>query len=355
MQTTNNPEKVLVGMSGGLDSSMTALLLKNSGYHVMGATLKTWHENPENRDQIIEKAKRTAGELEIEHHIIDAEQTFKSTVVDYFCHEYLSGRTPNPCNRCNPIIKWPLLLNKADELGCPTIAAGHYVRKFFSNNKWFIQKGADPQKDQSYFLWNLDQTILSRTIFPLGNKTKEEVRQMALRQGLKDKAHQPESMGVCFLENNDYRNFIKKWARENNVQITPGEIVDENGTVLGQHPGLPYFTIGQKRGLGLKNKNLAVAGMDTDANSITVADAASLKCTKLFLRDYHLIIPFEKEQKRNVSVRIRGFDKVPSIPACITMKEQSLQVEFLEKAHGLTPGQSIVLYENDCVIGGGIF
>ncbi|MFW5753813.1 MAG: tRNA 2-thiouridine(34) synthase MnmA [Marinilabiliaceae bacterium] len=355
MQSPKSPEKVLIGMSGGLDSSLTALLLKNSGYHVVGATLKTWHESSDSRDHVIEKAQKTAGELGIEHYVIDGEQAFKNKVVDYFCHEYLSGRTPNPCNRCNPLIKWPLLLEKADELGCPTIATGHYVRKVYANNKWFIQKGVDYQKDQSYFLWNLDQTILEKAIFPLGDKTKEEVRQMAIAQGLKETARQRESMGVCFLKENDYRNFIKQWARENNIRILPGEIVDEKGAIIGKHPGLPYFTIGQKRGLGLENKHLAVARMDAASNRIMVADAASLTFSHLTLRDYHLTAPLEKNQSRKVSIRIRGFDTVPSIPGQIKVDEQGLQVEFFKKAHGLTPGQSIVFYGEDCVIGGGIF
>ncbi|MGM0375598.1 MAG: tRNA 2-thiouridine(34) synthase MnmA [Bacteroidota bacterium] len=354
MQSPVGSKKVLIGMSGGLDSTVTALLLRNAGYEVVGATLKTWHKNPQIRDHVIEKAKRTAENLGIEHHHIDVEQAFKNKVVDYFCHEYLAGRTPNPCNRCNPRIKWPMLQKKADELGCHHIATGHYVRKVFSNNKWYIQKGVDPQKDQSYFLWNLDQTILKRALFPLGDKTKEEVRALAIELGLIETARKPESMGVCFLDDNDYRNLIKQWAEENHVHIQPGEIIDEEGAVLGQHSGLAYFTIGQKRGLGLANKNLAVASMDAHSNRITVANAKSLTSLHLTLRDYHLTDPLEKDQSREVSIRIRGIDTVPSIPGQIHIDEQGLQVKFYNKAHGLTPGQSIVFYKDECVIGGGI-
>ncbi|WP_291859526.1 tRNA 2-thiouridine(34) synthase MnmA, partial [Marinilabilia sp.] len=246
--------RVILGMSGGLDSTMSALLLKQQGYQVIGLTLKTWHLHPEQYNQELQKASSLARELGIEHSILDISQAFKKEVVDYFCEEYQTGRTPNPCNRCNPLIKWPWLIKKADELNCFWVATGHYVQKEKEDDRWYIKKGADHSKDQSYFLWNLNQDILERAIFPLGNLSKREVRKMALAYGLNETARKKESMGVCFLGGTNYRDFLLQKQENTELPVRKGEIVDEAGTTLGSHPGLAFYTVGQKKGLGLTDK-----------------------------------------------------------------------------------------------------
>jgi len=346
--------RVLLGMSGGLDSTMSALLLKQQGYQVIGLTLKTWHLHPERYKQELEKASSLARELGIEHSILDISRSFKKEVVDYFCEEYQTGRTPNPCNRCNPIIKWPWLIKKADKLNCSLVATGHYVQKEKEGGKWYIKKGADHSKDQSYFLWNLNQEILERAIFPLGNLTKNEVRKMAVASGLKETADKPESMGVCFLGGTNYRDFLLQKQENSELPIRKGEIVDETGTKLGTHPGLAFFTVGQKKGLGLTDKAYFVKQMEPETHKIIVSKSATLSTSTLNLYDYHLTPALTPHQKYRVDIRVRGIDKVPSLPGAITVYKNSLKVDFDDEAWGITPGQSIVFYINDRVIGGGI-
>jgi tRNA-specific 2-thiouridylase len=333
---------------------MSALLLKQQGFEVIGLTLKTWHLHPEKQEKELAKASQLAQELEIEHSTLDISREFKQEVVDYFCDEYLAGRTPNPCNRCNPLIKWPWLLKKADELDCRHVATGHYVRKEQQNGLWYIKKGIDHSKDQSYFLWNLSQNILERALFPLGNLTKSEVREMALQNGLKETARKQESMGVCFLGGTNYRDFLKEKTDKKELTIEHGEIVDETGKTMGRHPGLPFFTVGQKRGLGLEDKEYFVKQMDKESNKIVVSKSATLSTDSLTLQNFHLTPTLPLNKKYDVDIRVRGIDKVPSLAGSITLKENNLLVDFTEEAWGITPGQSIVFYENNSVIGGGI-
>jgi len=351
---TNN-KKVLLGMSGGLDSTMSALLLKNAGYTVIGLTLKTWHIDPTMQDDTINNARELAMELGIEHHVSDIEEQFKQQVVDYFCREYLQGRTPNPCNRCNPLIKWPALIKKANELNCLHVATGHYIQKELIGNKWFIKKGADPQKDQSYFLWNLDEEVLNKALFPLGKYTKEQVRDLARKNGLQETARKKESMGVCFLGQTNYRDFLKTKVHDGTFSIKPGNISDQQGNILGQHPGLPFFTIGQKKGLDLDDPAYFVTRMDALTNQIVVSKTDSLETHSHKLTDFHIAKPLRDNETVEVSIRIRGLDKVPEIPGRIMMQRNKLLVFFDKPAWAVTPGQSIVFYQYDCIIGGGIW
>lgn len=345
--------KVLLGMSGGLDSTMAALFLKEAGYSVIGLTLKTWHRNPGIMEQNAAKAKETAEKLAIEHHVMDIQKSFKKEVVDYFCREYMMGKTPNPCNRCNPVIKWPALLQKADESGCRHIATGHYVRKQLLNNRWYLKKGADPSKDQSYFLWNLDQNILKRALFPLGQLSKEKVRELALNNGFQDVAVQKESMGVCFLDGTDYRDFIVE--QNGFTSLRPGNIVDETGRILGKHRGLAFFTTGQKKGLGLPDNKYFVVRLDYSNNQVVVSKSASLKTSKIYLSNYYLSALPSGKELLEVDIRIRGIDTVPTIPGTLKIIQPiGLEVNFDHPAWGITPGQSIVFYRDDVVIGGGI-
>lgn len=353
MDMNIKPSKILVGMSGGLDSTMTALLLQESGHTVVGLTLKTWHRQPDTMEKEIRKVDAITRQLGIEHHVVDVQIPFHQSVVNYFCREYLVGRTPNPCNRCNPIIKWPTLLQKAQELNCSYIATGHYVQKEFVNNKWYIKRGMDLSKDQSYFLWNLDQPVLEKALFPLGDMTKSEVRQLAISKGLQAIAQQNESMGVCFLDGTNYREFLAEQL--DHTALRPGDIVDEKGNVLGKHNGIAHYTIGQKKGLGLNDTGWFVAALKADTNQVVVSKTASLKTESLNLKDYYLVDPMGANNSQSVSVRIRGIDTVPMIPGTIQrISEDKLKVVFEKPAWGITPGQSIVFYDNDLVIGGGI-
>ncbi|PWD98128.1 tRNA 2-thiouridine(34) synthase MnmA [Marinilabilia rubra] len=348
-------KRVLLGMSGGLDSTMSALLLHKQGYEVHGVTLKTWHVNSEKQEKDLIKAEQLAHKLGIDHSIFDISSTFKKNVVDYFCDEYLRGRTPNPCNRCNPMIKWPRLMEMADAFDCRYIATGHYVQKVKTNNKWYIKKGVDPSKDQSYFLWNLNQDILNRAIFPLGKLTKEEVRELALSNGLENVADQKESMGVCFLDNLNYRDFLQKKHDDREIDIQEGEIVNESGKVIGKHQGIPFFTIGQKRGLNLEDKSYRVIDLDSENNRVVVSKTANLETSQLTLKSFYLSESLYENEAEEVHIRIRGLDKVPPIPGRITHIEGGLNVIFDVPAWAITPGQSIVFYQNDLVIGGGIY
>lgn len=342
-------------MSGGLDSTIAALLLRDQGYEVYGVTLKIWHINPKKQEKDLEKAEQLALKLGIDHSIFDISSIFQKHVVDYFCDEYLKGRTPNPCNRCNPVVKWPRLVEMADAFDCHHIATGHYVQKVKENGKWYIKKGADLTKDQSYFLWNLNQSILDRAIFPLGKLTKEEVKEMARSNGLENVAEQKESMGVCFLNNLNYRDFLKMKHDEREIEIQQGEIVDEAGDVLGQHDGIPYFTIGQKRDLNLKDKSYRVIDLDAENNRVVVSKTSTLETSQLTLKSFYLTDSLNDNQSKEVLIRIRGLDKVPPIPGQIFRHQDGLNVTFDSPAWAITPGQSIVFYQNDLVIGGGIY
>ncbi len=346
-------KKVLVGMSGGLDSTMSVFLLKNAGYHVIGTTLKTWHLDPETTCHTVAKAGNLAAQLNIDHHVVDVEELFKNEVVQYFCSEYQNGKTPNPCNHCNPKVKWPALIKKADELGCQYIATGHYVQKKKSANRWFVKKGVDSTKDQSYFLCTLDQQILERALFPLGELTKNQVRQMAIEIGLTQTAEQKESMGVCFLGKTNYRDFLKKEAEDGKINIEPGTIIDEDGRILGKHQGIAFFTIGQKRELNLKEDGYFVTRLDSKNNQVVVSKNASLKTNKLFLSDFCLTEDLPTSHSTDVLIKIRGFDNIPETSGKI-IRKNGLEVLFDKPAWGITPGQSIVFYKNNCIIGRGI-
>jgi tRNA-specific 2-thiouridylase len=350
----DNNKKVLLGMSGGLDSTISAILLKNAGYKVTGLSLKFWHLHPQERESAIEKAATLAKQIGIEHHIMDVQSHFKDEVVDYFCDEYLSGRTPNPCNRCNPLVKWPALIQKADELGCHYVATGHYVQKDLLKGQWVIKKGADKTKDQSYFLWNLNQKILEKALFPLGKISKAEVREMALKYNLTEAAHQQESMGVCFLGKTNYRDYLKSCVRSGTMQIDPGDIITETGQIVGKHQGIPFFTIGQKKGLDLTDKDYFVTKLHAHTNQLVISKSASLKTKSLLLTNYQITIPLAEDQNLKVYARVRGIDQVPEIQADICIKKSGLQVNFKTAAWAITPGQNMVFYQNDCVIGGGI-
>ncbi len=339
-------------MSGGMDSSMSAVILQQQGYEVIGSTLLT---HTDEQDAAILAAQHLAAERGIEHHLIDCREQFRTTVIKYFADEYLKGRTPNPCIKCNETIKWKLLLEQADKLNCQHIATGHYVQKAMLNGRHYIKKGLDPTKDQSYFLWNLSQAIISKALFPLGGLHKEEVRELARKLGYNEIADKKESMGVCFLSGTDYRHYLSDLLGEGHPALSSGEVVDENNQVLGHHEGYPFYTLGQRRGIEGIAKGKCVIAINADKKQLIAGDRERLNSRQVKLTDFHLTQDQSLWKDQRIFIRIRGLDSVPGYWGTIKPTDQYLSIMFDEEVWAITPGQSIVLYTNDCIIGGGIY
>ncbi len=347
-------KRVLLGMSGGVDSSMCAWYLQQQDYEVVGITFNTL--SPLSSDEskgFINEAKQLAQKLEFEHHTIDVYDDFKREIIDYFVDEYASGRTPNPCVRCNVTIKWKLLLEYSKKLNCEKIATGHYVNVVQEDGLYYIQKGLDSSKDQSYFLWNLNQEILERCVFPLGSFLKKDVKEKAHSIGFKSLSSKKESMGVCFLQGTDYRDFIRKHNPQSSGN-TPGSIVNNNGEIVGAHDGVANYTIGQKRGLQLtKNHGEYVAQIDAVKNTLLTAPKNHLFSDHLTIEDFMMVDDQLLTEEQQVDIRIRGLDAVPPTPGTIGLRDGLLHVQFSEPVWAITPGQSIVFYKKNLVIGGG--
>ncbi|MCU4166568.1 tRNA 2-thiouridine(34) synthase MnmA [Carboxylicivirga caseinilyticus] len=344
-------KRVILGMSGGMDSSMSAVLLLRQGYEVIGATLQT---HTEADDKNILDAQKLAQSLNIEHHLIDCRDDFKKEVIHYFADEYLNGRTPNPCVYCNQTIKWKYLLELATKLNCDYIATGHYVRVIQENNHFYIQKGIDSNKDQSYFLWNLSQEVLSKAIFPLGQLKKSEVRDLASELGYQNIADKKESMGVCFLAGTDYREYLKKLLKEDHPSFQPGPVLDLNNKTLGHHDGFPFYTIGQRRGIEGVANGKCVVKIDPVKKALIAGSRDDLYTNNLVLKEYSLTPNSTLWQDREVFIRVRGYDSVPGYQGTIAFCNEGLDVQFNENVWAVTPGQSIVFYQDDKLIGGGI-
>ena len=272
-------------MSGGTDSSVAAILLLEQGYEVIGITFRFW-EDGDNKQ--LNDAVLLANQLGIEHIIFDARKIFKETVVGYFVDEYLSGRTPFPCVKCNNELKWKLILEEADRLGCEKVAMGHYTRILHENNHYFISEGVDPDKDQSFFLWGLTQEQLVRIIFPLGGFYKTEVRKMAADRGFKSVSEKKDSLGACFCSG-DYRPFLKSQLKEPEKLIYPGNYIDEAGKVLGQHQGFPLYTVGQRRGLIHLNRKVFVKEIRPETNDVVLASLEEMYKTGFSIRDVNVV------------------------------------------------------------------
>ena len=252
--------KVLVAMSGGIDSSVASILLKEQGYEVIGLTMKTWDYASSGSSsketgccslESINDARNIAVDLGFHHNILDIRNEFGDYVIDYFTDEYMNGRTPNPCVLCNTHIKWESLLKRADKLGCEFIATGHYANINFDNNRYYISKGKDLNKDQSYALWGISQKNLARTIFPLGDLNKDEIRKMAKDWGYHNLVKKSESYEICFVPDNNYRGFLKNRVKDLDKKVGKGNFIDTDGNVIGVHEGYPFYTVGQRKGLGL--------------------------------------------------------------------------------------------------------
>ena len=350
-------KRVLVGMSGGIDSSATCMMLQEQGYEVVGMTMRTWDvasafssPGQEEPDFILE-ARALAERLGIEHHVADVREEFKQIIVKYFIDEYLQGRTPNPCVMCNPLFKEKLLCEWADRTGCAWIATGHYCRLEERNGNRYIVAGDDITKDQSYFLWRLPQEILRRFLFPLGNYTKQEVREYLKEKGFEAKSKGGESMEVCFIEG-DYRDFLRQQIPDIDTKIGPGHFVDNKGVKIGQHQGFPYYTIGQRKGLGIALGHPAhVLRINAEKNTVMLGTAEDLKAEYMLVEDALITDMQELLECPNLTVRIRYRSK-PIPCQVLPLEKGQMLVRFLSEASAIAPGQSAVFYDGQRVLGG---
>ena len=337
-------KRVLIGMSGGIDSTATCLMLREQGYEVIGLTMWVWGDEPV-------EARQLAEAMGIEHHIADEREGFRKTVVQYFIAEYRNGRTPNPCVMCNPLFKFRVLAEWADKLGCPYIATGHYTRLEERDGRIFICVGDDEKKDQSYFLWRLGQDVLKRCIFPLGTYTKQQVRDYLRDKGYALKAEEGESMEVCFIPG-DYRDFLREHCPEIDREIGSGWFVNAEGVKLGEHKGYPYYTIGQRKGLEIAlGKPAYVLKINPQKNTVMLGDADQLKTSWMLAEREVLVDEAEVFGNPDLCVRIRYRSK--PIPCNVRrLDDGRLLVHFREEASAIAPGQSAVFYVGRRVVGG---
>jgi tRNA-specific 2-thiouridylase len=347
---------VVVAMSGGVDSSAGAAILKREGYEVIGVTMRLWTEGNGNSPaphrrccslEEVEDARRVCQVLDIPFYVLNFEPQFRTYVVDYFCQEYLRGRTPNPCLACNRWIKFDFLLNRALTLGANYLATGHYARIERHNESYRLLKGIDSAKDQSYVLYNLGQKELKHLLFPLGMYTKSEARRIAQEAGLPvwDKT---ESQEICFVTSGDYQHFLSERSL-----TQPGDIVDTEGKVLGRHSGIGFYTVGQRRGLGLASREPRyVLSIDPEKNSVVVGTNEQLLRSELIASEVSYVSGEPPQEPMDVTAKIRY--KSPEERAMLYPQGRQARLVFEEAQRAITPGQAVVFYRDDVVLGGGI-
>ena len=351
-------KRVLVGMSGGIDSSAVCILLQEQGYEVVGVTMRTWDvpshfstPGQEQPDDVLE-AQRLAARLGIEHHVADVRKEFRQVIVQYFIDEYMRGRTPNPCVMCNPLFKERILCEWADRTNCAYIATGHYCRLEDRNGYRYIVTGDDSTKDQSYFLWKLPQEILRRMMFPLGGMTKASVRDYLASKGFEAKARGGESMEICFIDK-DYREFLREHCPDIDERIGEGWFVDSKGIKLGKHKGFAYYTVGQRKGLEIAlGKPAYVLKINPEKNTVMLGDAEQLRTRYMLVEDVNVADREELTACPDLSVRIR-YRSRPISCRVLWLEDGRLLVKFAEEASAIASGQSAVFYEGNRVLGGG--
>lgn len=345
--------KILIAMSGGVDSSVAAHLILSQGYEAIGATMRVTTGLPaigEGSDDEIKAAIRTCERLGIEHRTIDLCSEFRTYVVDDFIKVYLEGKTPNPCIVCNKNIKFGALLSHALSIGCDKIATGHYAQIHRSpSGRYLLKCATDSQKDQSYMLWSLSQEQLSRVLLPLGNLTKPEVRELAASIGLEN-AQKKDSQDVCFIPSGDYASFIEKYT---SLPAIPGNYTDMNGNILGKHKGIIHYTVGQRKGLGIAlGEPMFVFGKSAATNTVTLCKNEELFSNTLTASGINLIACDSLDSPTRLLAKTRYHQK--SVPATVIQTdEDTLKVKFDEPVRAISPGQSLVLYDGDTVVGGG--
>ncbi|RKY88040.1 tRNA 2-thiouridine(34) synthase MnmA [candidate division KSB1 bacterium] len=358
-------QRVVVAMSGGVDSSSAASILCEQGYEVIGITMVLWDYdtsggNIDNEKsccslQGIINARNVCNQLKIPHYTINLKKEFEENIIKYFINEYLGGKTPNPCIRCNTLIKWKYLLSRAEKLGARFIATGHYARITFNNatGRYELRKGADKNKEQSYALWGLTQNALGKTLFPLGEWTKTRVRKYAEMKKLKTEKTS-ESQDICFIRDNNYKRFLLERMPELENKLKGGKIIGKNGSVIGTHDGYPFYTIGQRKGIGVSiGKPAYIYKIDPIKNEIYIGTKKDISGKSMIVNQCNFISlnKIEKPIKAITKIRYKDPGKLSLISP---LPDNRLLVEFIEPANSITPGQSAVFYQNDIVIGGGI-
>ena len=352
-----NRKRVLLGMSGGVDSSVAGYLLREQGYDVIGVTMKVWPQDCISRaedkccgPQAVADARAVAHSLGIPHYVVDEADQFERTVIDYFTSEYQAGRTPNPCVMCNEKLKFGNLWGKAEALGCDYIATGHYATIEHHRDRALLRKGVDPRKDQSYFLFSLRQPQLRRALTPLGTMRKPEIRKIARSLGLKV-ADKIDSQEICFVPGNDYKAFLRSHLGEN--EFHRGEIYDVEGNFVGKHDGIELFTIGQRKGLpGGSARPRYVVDLDAQTNRVIVGDVEDLVCDEFEIDQTNWIARELPDEDVDATVKIRYSH--PGTPATVTsLENHRARIRLHEPQRAITPGQAAVIYDGDVVIGGG--
>ncbi len=356
--------RVLVAMSGGVDSSVSAVMLNEQGYEVIGITMKTWdyHRSGGTKGketgcctvESMNDARQIAVRHGFKHFIVDIRDEFENWVIDRFIEDYTSGRTPNPCVLCNTHIKWAALLRRADDLGCDYIATGHYANVRENHGRYVISKGEDHNKDQSYALWGVQQGHLARTIFPLGRYRKREIRQFAEDAGLLNVANKPDSYEICFIPDNNYHRFLMDKVDGLEEKVKSGKFVDKNGNVVGKHKGYPFYTIGQRRGLDLPmGRPVYVTHIDAERNIITIGEKKDLISTTCKAKELNLVkydrIP---DGEMEITGKIRYNDD-GAMGILRQVGDDEIEVSFPAGREAITPGQAVVCYEGDDVVAGG--
>lgn len=352
-------KKVVIGMSGGVDSSVAAYLLKKQGYDVMGVTMQIWQEKDtfEVEEQggccglsAVDDARRVANSLEIPYYVMQFRDVFKEKVMDYFVREYLAGRTPNPCIACNRYVKWEALLDKSLALGADYIATGHYAQVVqLENGRYALKKSVTAAKDQTYALYNLTQEQLSHTLMPVGSYSKENIRKIAADIDLRV-ANKPDSQEICFIPDNDYASFIKQQA---GVQIPEGNFVDMDGQVIGRHKGITNYTVGQRKGLNLSmGKPVFVVEIRPETNEVVIGSNEDVFDRYVYAENVNFMSIPDIEGEMRFTGKIRYAHQGA---ACTVRKidENIIECVFDEPQRAATPGQALVLYDGDIVVGGG--
>ena len=353
--------KILVAMSGGIDSSVAAMMLHEEGYEVIGLTMKTWDYAASGGAKketgccsldSINDARMVAVTKGFPHYILDIRDEFGNYVIDNFIDEYMAGRTPNPCVLCNTHIKWEALLKRADMLDCEFIATGHYASVREENNRFVISKGTDENKDQSYVLWGLTQDCLSRTKFPLGKFRKTEIRDMAMTMGFEELTKKSESYEICFVPDNDYRAFLKNHVPNLEEKVDGGNFITREGKILGKHKGYPFYTIGQRKGLEIAlGEPMYVTGIEPKTNTVTLGPFEELDRQEMFVRNPNLIKYPTIDAGMESLTKIRYKD--PGSLSTLSQVGDQIQVVFHKPVKAVAAGQSAVFYEENDLLGGG--